>query len=88
MKVTSGSTEKMDALVELDDDASSITIDIHSPVSSLYREAQLRCVQEVLEQEGVDALAVTIEDNHAIDAVLRARIRSALSELGTKGGSV
>ena len=51
MKVTSGSTEKMDALVELDDDASSITIDIHSPVSSLYREAQLRCVQEVLEQE-------------------------------------
>ena len=78
----------MDALIELDDDASSIIIDINSPVASLYREDQLRCVQQVLKEAGVSALHVHIEDNHAIDAVLTARIRSALSELREKGSAV
>lgn len=63
-----------------------LNITIQSPVSKLYKESQEITARKVLQELGIEQCILTIEDNHAIDPVLRARIKAAAKRYRSAAG--
>ncbi len=84
--VRSGTPAKHDALVEIirdgersTDTGAAITID--SPVAPLFGAYQRAAVEAGLTGQPVRAIRVSVHDNHALDFVLRARVKAAMRKL-------
>lgn len=82
-----GTTDKHDVEVEVflragevgaDRRENAVTLRITSPVQLLFGEYQIAAVQTVLDEEGVRDGEVRVTDNHALDFVIRARVRAAV----------
>ena len=70
------------------DDHSHLRIEIDSPVQGLFGSAIRLAAEVELERLGVTTGTVRINDNQALDFVIRARIKAAVSALRTAGGIV
>ena len=66
----------------------AVSVTIESPVRDLFGPAQDRAVESVLAELGVNAGEVHVVDQHALDFVLRARVRAAVARLRAKGGRI
>ncbi|MBL7006061.1 MAG: citrate lyase ACP [Spirochaetia bacterium] len=94
MEASAGTGEKMDAWVTVYDTSingdplNSIEIEISSPVESLFGSAQQVTVLKMLDMLEVHRCLVKIEDAHAIDTVLAARVKAAVLRLRRAGGAV
>lgn len=80
MEGVAGKRERADALVTVRR-APVQSIHIDSPVSDLFGHLQRRVVEEVLQQAGNETVQVTVEDDQALDCVIRARLLCALARL-------
>ena len=101
LSARAGRQEKHDALVEItglqgpgesedraDRRADPVTVIIESPVRDLFGADQDRTVSEILAELDVSAGDVHVYDRHALDFVLRARVRAAVERLRGKGGRI
>ncbi|MDY0303065.1 MAG: hypothetical protein RBQ65_00280 [Sphaerochaeta sp.] len=80
MRATAGKRERGDALVTVQrSDVPSIVIT--SAVSGLFGRYHRSVVDAVLKEEKETDLAVLIEDEQALDCVLRARLLCAIQRL-------
>ena len=68
--------------------ADPVTVIIESPVRNLFGADQDRAVNGILSELDVSAGEVHVYDKHALDFVLRARVRAAVERLRGKGGRV
>ncbi len=82
VKVVTGSSEKMDLSVTVQKGgvlAGEPEIVINSPVRSLFGNAQDNAVSSVLADfQSLGGVKIVIDDNQALDFVIRARLRAAL----------
>lgn len=88
MRIQSGTSQKLDAVVTVDDDGSSVVIEINSSISNLYLDQQTKAIRDVLKELNVSHAHVIVDDNHALDCVLRARLTHAVQALRTRGGLI
>ena len=84
-RATAGTTEKHDVHVDilLGDPSrdGTNTVRVESPVKALFGADQTVAVNSVLQEAGIRAAEVTLTDNHALDFVIRARVRAAVAQL-------
>ncbi len=73
-----GTVESSDVMVYVAPAASGVSLEVNSSVGKQF-DAQIRAtVDAVLQQLGVTAVALKLEDRGALDCVLRARLKAAL----------
>ena len=75
-------------MVSITDDPFPLRIEIDSPVQGLFGAAIKLAAEVELERLGVTTGTVRINDNQALDFVIRARIHAAVAALRTAGGTV
>ncbi|MFA5447734.1 MAG: hypothetical protein WC233_05610 [Sphaerochaeta sp.] len=80
MEGIAGNKERGDALVTVRR-APVQSIHIESPVSDLFGHLHRSVVEEVLQHEGNETVQVIVEDDQALDCVIRARLLCALARL-------
>jgi len=81
MKVISGSCGKKspsDALVSIDLNQDYIQIEIISKYKEMFGSHIENAVLEVLESEAITKAKVIVEDDGALDFVIKARLRTAI----------
>ena len=91
-----GRQEKHDALVEITGFQGPgespvpvrLSVTIESPVRDLFGPHQDRVVEAVLAELDVHSGDVHVHDEHALDFVLRARVRAAVERFRGKGGRI
>ena len=91
-----GRRAKHDALVEItglqgpgeSPVLARLSVTIESPVRDLFGPHQDRAVEAVLAELGVHSGNVQVHDQHALDFVLRARVRAAVERFRGKGGRI
>lgn len=89
-----GRQEKHDAFVEFrelearDERRADPVVVIESPVRDLFGPQQDRAVKAVLAELGVHSGEIHVHDKHALDFVLRARVRAAVERLRANGGRI
>ena len=101
LSARAGRRERYDALVEITGPqgpgesegsggrrAESVVVVIESPVRDLFGIQQDRAVNAVLAELGVHSGEIHVHDLHALDFVLRARVRAAVLRLRRKGGGI
>lgn len=88
MEKSAGRLAKQDVLVRVSDDSSPLHIEIKSSVSGLYGRALQVASEGELKRLKVSNGAVCIDDNQALDFVIRARIRAAVYELRDSGADI
>lgn len=88
MEISAGLPVKQDAVVKIIDTTFPLHISINSSVQGLYGSAIEKAVYGELDRLGVKTGTVTIEDNQALDFVIRARIRASVTILRHKGSSL
>lgn len=76
--VQAGTLESSDCLVTVRP-GSGITLEYSGGSAFLFRSRTEAIVREVLQSSGVTDVAVTIQDQGALEPTLRARIETALS---------
>ena len=77
-KATAGTMESSDVYVEVEPNASGLSIELESVVKAQFGPSILRTVEEVLRECGVENALVRIADRGALDCVIRARVETAL----------
>ena len=88
MEYTAGYLNKQDVLVRIIDEPVPLSVEISSSVSGLYGRALNLAAEEELSRLKVTKGLVYIEDNQALDFVLRARVRSAVIALREAGSDI
>ena len=90
LSVRAGRQERHDALVEIigPQGSDQLSVTIESPVRDLFGPQQDRVVEAVLAELGVHSGDVHVHDQHALDFVLRARVRAAVERFRGKGGRI
>ena len=88
MEKCAGNLTKQDVLVRVSDDTSPLHIEIKSSVSELYGRAHKEVAEGEFKRLNVSNGSVWIEDNQALDFVIRARIRAAVYELRDSGAEI
>lgn len=76
--VMAGSNEKGDALVTITrSQTEKLDVVIDSPVRNMFKEQQDKAVDMALQNIDDRRISIKIEDNHALNFVLAARIKAA-----------
>lgn len=88
MKETSGNAVKQDVVVHIIDDQSPLKIVIKSTVEGLFGKAIRKTAESELIMLRVINGTIKIDDNQALDFVIRARIQAAVTALRNKGGVI
>lgn len=73
-----GSLESSDVQIRIEPCQAGIDIVLESVVKMQYGDAILETVRDVIERFQVNSARITINDKGAIDAVIRARMHSAI----------
>ena len=80
-----GTTDTHDARVQIslsrESGEPTNKVIISSPVLGLFREYQNAAVLSVLGELGLGGVELELTDNHALDFVIRARVRAAAAQL-------
>ncbi|MDF1568270.1 MAG: hypothetical protein RQ801_13495 [Spirochaetaceae bacterium] len=88
ISASAGHFQKNDALVEVREaPGGGSAVIIESPLRDLFGAQQDHAVGEVLKELGQTGLIVRVQDNQALDFVLRARVRAAVERFREKRGS-
>lgn len=88
MEICAGTPTKQDVVVKITDGSSPLQLSIRSSVQKLYGMAIEKAALEELNRLEVRTGIVVIEDNQALDFVLRARIRAAVMRLRKRGSTL
>lgn len=88
MEISAGLPSKQDVVVKITDNSTPLNLSISSSVQSLFGSAIEKAASGELERMGVVTGNVTIEDNQALDFVIKARIRAAVTILRKRGSSI
>ena len=88
MEVIAGVAAKQDALVRFSDESSPLQLEIKSVVSGLFGKALRSAAEAELTRQNVTRGRILIEDNQALDFVIRARIQAAVLAMREAGGDV
>ncbi len=83
-----GTDAKQDAVVTVSDTAADLQVEIRSPLEDLFGKSLEKAAREELSRLNVRNGTVLIEDNQALDFVIRARIKAAVSILREMGGEI
>lgn len=86
-RATAGTMESSDAFVQIAP-ADDLEIELHSVVEEQFGEDIRALIRRVLNESGIQSAHLRVEDRGALDCVLEARIRTAVSRAaeGTKKG--
>jgi len=85
---SAGKAQKGDALVTIQEDCRPLSLTITSSVQGLFGTQIESVCRQVLHDLGVVSGQIMVDDQQALDCVLRARIRSAVQRLRQQGGSI
>ncbi len=85
---SAGKAQKGDALVTIHEDCGPLRLTLTSSVKGLFGTQIESVCRQVLQDLGVVSGQVEVEDQQALDCVLRARLRCAVERLRQQGGSV
>lgn len=77
-----GFVSKSDCLVKYEAKAEPLSIEVHSSVQSLFGNAIRTCAMQMLEEFKVTTGALLVDDDGALDLVIRARIEAVLRSAG------
>lgn len=77
-RAMAGTLESSDVLIELEPNPAGLEIQINSVVQAQYEADIRRSVMEILQEQGVKNVRLTITDRGALDCVIRARVETAL----------
>jgi len=77
-----GFVSKSDCLVKYQATAEPLSIEVHSSVQSLFGNAIRTCAMQMLEEFKVTTGALLVDDDGALDLVIRARIEAVLRSAG------
>ena len=77
-----GFVSKSDCLVKYEATAEPLSIEVHSSVQSLFGNAIRTCAMQMLEEFKVTTGALLVDDDGALDLVIRARIEAVLRSAG------
>ena len=88
-----GTLERYDALVEIrelnpETGGEENKLVIESPIRELFAALQDRAVKSVFEELSIRGAVITVQDNNALDFVLRARTAAAAEKLRAQGGRI
>jgi len=86
--VNAGKAQKGDVLVTVHDDCKPLRLAITSSVQGLFGAQIEAACRQVLQEIGVVSGQIVVDDQQALDCVLRARIRCAVQRLRQQGGSL
>lgn len=81
METRAGSTNKSDVLVTVRRIKGDLKIELKSTLKNLYSESQKLLIEDMVNKLEEDHLLITVEDNQALDFVLKARLKAAISAL-------
>lgn len=73
-----GNVKPSDARVHVDLDIKGIHVTINSKFKELFGTHMKQAVMSVLEEEGIQDIHITVEDDGALDFVIRARLKTAI----------
>ena len=76
--VQAGTLESMDCLVTVSDCPGEVKVSISGSGACRFRSSMEAAVRETLERLGVRDVSVDLQDNGAIDLIIRARVEAAL----------
>ena len=88
MEIKAGTDAKQDAVVTVSDIPVDLQVEIRSPLKDLFGKSLEKAAREELNRLDVRNGTVLIEDNQALDFVIRARIKAAVSMLREVGGEI
>lgn len=77
-RATAGTLESSDVFVSLEPNASGLEIEIDSVVLGQFGDAIRGVVEEVLAEQEVQDVKLSIVDRGALDCVIRARVETAV----------
>jgi len=83
---SAGKVQKGDALVTIHEDCGPLRLNITSSVQGLFGTQIEAVCRQVLQEIGVVSGQVVVDDQQALDCVLRARMRCAVQRLRQLGG--
>lgn len=81
METSAGSTAKSDVFVTVQRIKGDLEIEVQSTLKNLYSESQRQLVEDTVRHLKEDHLLITVDDNQALDFVLKARLKAAVSSL-------
>ena len=88
MEISAGQPVKQDVVVKITENSSPLHVSISSSVSGLFGSAIEKAAYGELNRLEVRTGTVSIEDNQALNFVIRARIRAAVTILRKRGSSL
>ncbi len=81
MRFYAGKREKQDVFVQITTGEDPLQVGISSSVESLFGRAIRESVMEVLEDAHIETGVVMVEDQQALDFVIRARMKTAIDRM-------
>jgi citrate lyase subunit gamma (acyl carrier protein) len=81
-----GTLESSDCLVTVSPEPGGNALDYRGENARFFRSRTERILFEILERRGLSGVRVTVQDQGALEATLRARIETALERAGGGGG--
>jgi citrate lyase subunit gamma (acyl carrier protein) len=82
MSIKVGTTDKSDVLIEIElESTGGCHINLKSKVEKIFGKQIRQTVQETLKHHNIENALVTIEDNGALDFIIRARLKTAIRQL-------
>ena len=77
-RASAGTMESSDAYVEIEPNPAGIEIRLESVVMGQFGDSILSAVQEVLAEQGVERVRLSLVDRGALECVIRARVETAV----------
>jgi citrate lyase acyl carrier protein len=81
LETRAGSTDKSDVLVTVQRIKGDLEIELKSTLKGMYSESQKLLIENTVSKLEEDHLLITVDDNQALDFVLKARLKAAISVL-------
>ena len=85
---SAGKAQKGDVLVTIHDVCGPLRLTLTSSVQGLFGTQMEAVCRQVLQEIGVVSGQIVVDDQQALDCVLRSRIRCAVQRLRQQGGSL
>ena len=86
-KASCGTMESSDAYMELEPIAAGVQIDLQSVVEHQFGDSIRALAAEMLQEEGVENVRLSIVDRGALECTLRARLETLIARAREAGGA-
>ena len=86
-KASCGTMESSDAYMELEPIAAGVQIDLQSVVEHQFGDSIRALAAEMLKEEGVENVKLSIVDRGALECTLRARLETLIARAREAGGA-